>query len=112
MRRGELWWASLPAPRGAGPGYRRPVLVIQSNDFNQSPIRTVVIVAITTNARLAAAPGNVLLTRKETRLARESVANVSQVLTVDKGFLTERIGRVPPQALARIDDGLRLVLSL
>ncbi len=112
MRRGEVWWASLPPPTGSGPGYRRPVLVIQANDFNESLIRTVVVVAFTSNLRLAAAPGNVKCPRKGTGLARDSVANVSQVLTADKALLTERAGVLPLELLRQIEDGLRLVLTL
>jgi len=78
MRRGEVWWASLPPPIGSGPGYRRPVLVIQANEFNESDIKMVVAVIMTTNLRLAGAPGNVRCGSKETGLPRESVVNVSQ----------------------------------
>ena len=112
MRRGEIWWASLPEPRGSGPGGRRPVLVIQSNAFNRSRIATVVVATITGNLDLAAAPGNVELPRRGTGLPRKSVVNVSQVLTVDKRFLTTRAGRVPQTLLARVEQGLRLVLGL
>ena len=112
MRRGEIWWASLPAPRGSEPGYRRPVVVIQSDAFNQSRIRTVVVAAITSNVRLTAAPGNVSLTSEQSRLPKESVVNVSQVLTLNKSFLTARVARLPATKLVEIDDGLRLVLTL
>jgi mRNA interferase MazF len=87
MRRGEVWWASLSEPTGAGPGYRRPVIIVQANEFNESSIRTVVVVAITSDLRRAAAPGNVLYRPRETGLRRESVANVSQLLTIDKRML-------------------------
>lgn len=112
MRRGELWWASLPVPTGSGPGYRRPVLVVQADDFTASAIRTVIVVALTANLRLAAAPGNVLCRRRDTRLPRDSVANVSQVLTIDKKLLTAKIGSVPSRMLKRVEVGLRLVLAL
>ncbi len=95
ISRGEIWWASLPEPMGSEPGYRRPVLVAQSDNFNQSRIDTVIVVAISSNLRLANAPGNVLLPRRATGLAKDSVANVSQVVTVDKGFLTEYVGMLP-----------------
>jgi mRNA interferase MazF len=111
-RRGEVWWASLPRPSGSGPGYRRPVLVIQANPFNESSIRTVVVVAITSNTRLGLAPGNVLCQARDTGLPRDSVANVSQVLTADKSLLTERVQAVPGHILAEVDAGLRLVLGL
>ena len=112
MRRGEIWWASLPPPSGSGPGYRRPVLVVQDDEFNESLIRTVVVVVLTSNLRLAAAPGNILCRRRDTGLTKDSVANVSQVFTLDKSFLTERVGTIPRRVLSRIEDGLRLVLFL
>jgi mRNA interferase MazF len=112
IRRGEIWWATLPEPVGSEPGYRRPVIVIQSNDFNQSRIATIIAVAVTSNTRLARAPGNVFLSRKVTGLSKDSVANVSQVITIDKDFLDERIGSLPLELLKRIEDGLRLVLVL
>ncbi len=111
MLRGEIWWASLPRPTGSGPGYRRPVLVLQANEFNASRIQTVVVAAITSNVKLAAAPGNVLCTRKETRLSRNSVINVSQIVTLDKSLLTERVGVLPLRLLRQVEDGLRLVLA-
>ena len=112
MKRGEIWWASLPEPRGSEPGYRRPVLIIQTNEFNRSAIRTVIVAAVTSNRSLAAAPGNVELSTRGTGLNVRSVVNVSQVVTLDKGFLAQRIGRAPPSAMRRIEDGLRLVLAL
>ena len=112
MKRGEIWWASLPEPLGSEPGHRRPVLIIQSNTFNASQIRTVIVAASTSNVSLADAPGNVRLGRRESRLKRDSVVNISQVLTVDKRFLTERISQVAPATLTEVEDGLRLVLSL
>jgi mRNA interferase MazF len=110
--RGEIWWASLPVPISSEPGYRRPLLVIQSNDFNQSRINTVIAVVITTNLRLADAPGNVLLSKKESGLPKKSVVNVSQVITVDKSFFTEKIGSIDAPMLKEVETGIRLVLSL
>ncbi|PKO22155.1 MAG: mRNA interferase MazF2 [Chloroflexi bacterium HGW-Chloroflexi-1] len=112
IRRGEIWWANLPEPVGSGPGCRRPVLVIQSDGFNRSGIATVIIVAITSNTSLASAPGNVLLSRKATGLSVDSVANISQVVTVDKSLLTERVGSLPASLLADVENGLRHVMSL
>lgn len=112
IRRGEIWWASLPEPRGSEPGYRRPVLVVQSDEFNRSAIRTVMVVAISSNLRLAEAPGNVLLPSGRAGLPRDSVANVSQVLTADKSSLIERAGEVTPAILRQVEDGLRLSLGL
>ncbi len=112
MQRGEIWWATLPEPTGSGPGYRRPVLVIQADDFNRSRIATVIVLVVTSNVKLALAPGNVLLSRRATGLPQDSVANVSQLITVDKQILTEQVGSVSPRLLRQIEDGLRLVLAL
>jgi mRNA interferase MazF len=112
MHRGEIWWASLSRPVGSGPGYRRPVLVVQANEFNASRIQTVVVAAITSNLKLAAAPGNVLCPRKDTGLSRNSVINVSQVVGLDKSLLTERVGALLSRLLRQVEDGLRLVLAL
>ncbi len=112
IRRGEIWWASLPEPVGSEPGYRRPVLVVQSDDFNRSRIATVIAVVITSNTRLAQAPGNVFLSQKLTGLPKDSVANISQVVTIDKDFLTERVRTLPTNILEQIESGLRLVLRL
>lgn len=102
----------MPSPRASEPGYRRPVLIVQSDAFNSSRIRTVIAAVITTNTRLAGAPGNVLLTRRESGLPKESVVNVSQVVTLDKSYLRERVGSLPRGRLGAVEAGLRLVLSL
>lgn len=112
MKRGEIWWASLASPVGSGPGYRRPVLVIQSNPFNESRIATVIVAAITSNLALADAPGNVRVSRTESGLKTASVINVSQVLTIDRGVLTQRVRAVPAPILQQVEEGLRLVLGL
>jgi mRNA interferase MazF len=112
MRRGELWWASLPDPVGSGPGFRRPLLVVQSNDFNQSAIRTVICAVVSSNLRLEQAPGNVRIRARSSGLARDSVVNVSQLITIDKRLLTERISRLAPELLRDVDSGVRLVLAL
>ncbi len=112
MRRGEIWWAALGHPFGSAPGYRRPVMVLQTDDFNASPIRTVVVVAITSNLDLAAAPGNVLCRRRDTGLPKNSVINVSQVATVDKQALLSRAGTLAAAKVAQVEEGLRLVLGL
>ena len=112
MRRGEIWWASLPETPGSGPGFRRPLLIVSANSFNDSRISTVVAAVITSNLRLADAPGNVRLPAKGTGLAKTSVVNVSQIITVDKSFLTEQVGRLNPRLLTEVNDGLRLVLSI
>ncbi len=112
MKRGEVWWASLPAATGSGPGFRRPVVVVQSNPFNASRIATVVVVVVTSNLKLADAPGNVRISRRSSGLDKASVVNVSQLLTLDRVLLTERVGRLKDSLLTRIDDGLRLVLGI
>ena len=112
IKRGEIWWASLHLASGSEPGYRRPVLVVQGNAFNQSRIRTVVVAVLTSNLRLADAPGNVQISKRQSGLARVSVVNVSQLITLDRSFLTERVGRIPPAKQQEVDDGVRLVLAL
>ena len=112
IRRGEIWWASLPEPAGSEPGYRRPVLVVQTNDFNEGGIRTVIVLAVTSNLRLAAAPGNALCRKRDSGLAKDSVINVSQMYTVNKARLTERVGVIPSTLMREVEVGLRLVLGL
>ena len=112
MKRGEVWWASLPAPTGSGPGFRRPVLVIQSDPFNQSRIATVVAAVITSNLSLADSPGNVRMGKRESGLAKPSVVNVSQVVTLDRRVLTQRVRAVPGTTMRHVDEGLHLVLGL
>jgi mRNA interferase MazF len=112
IQRAEIWWANLPEPRGSEPGYRRPVLVVQSDDFNRSRISTVIAIVITSNMKLAEAPGNVYLPQNATGLSKDSVANVSQVITLDKGFLTEKVGELPQYLIEEVEEGLRLVLDL
>jgi len=112
VERGEIWWASLPFPSGSGPGYRRPLIIVQSNTFNRSNIKTLIAVVITSNLRLAEAPGNFLLPSKSTGLPKDSVANVSQLITIDKSFITEMIGKLTPIQVKQLEEGLRLVLSL
>ena len=112
MKRGEIWWAALGAPSGSAPGFERPVLIVQSEPFNESRIRTVVVAAMTTNTRLAVAPGNVLVRRRESRLPQDSVVNVSQILTVDKAVLRRRVASLPPNRMEDVEEGLRLVLGL
>ncbi|WP_233744745.1 type II toxin-antitoxin system PemK/MazF family toxin [Leptodesmis sichuanensis] len=112
MYRGEIWWANLPNPVGSEPGYRRPVLVIQDDTFTQSRIRTIIVVIITSNVQLAEVPGNVLLPREVSGLPKDSVANVSQIFTVDKTFLVERVGALPDYLQEEVDEGLQTILYL
>lgn len=112
MKRGEVWWASLPAPVGSGPGKRRPVLVVQSDPFNDSRIATVIIAVITSNLTLGEAPGNVRVAKSASGLSKPSVVNVSQLLTVDRATLTQRVRALPGQVMQQVDEGMRLVLAL
>jgi len=110
--RGEIWWASLSVPRGSEPGYRRPVAIVQSDAFNRSEISTIIVAAISSNLRLADAPGNVCLKRRESGLPKDSVINVSQLLTLDKKYLSEKAGKLSLKHLLELEEGLKLVLSL
>ncbi|MBI2186154.1 MAG: type II toxin-antitoxin system PemK/MazF family toxin [Acidobacteria bacterium] len=112
VERGEVWWADLGEPDGSEPGYRRPLVIVQSDAFNRSRLRTVIAVVLMTNLRLLEAPGNVLIPAKASGLPKDSVANVSQLITVDRDFLLERAGRLRGQPLKDIESGLRLVLGL
>ena len=112
MRRGGIWWADLGAPQGSEPGYRRPLVLVQADGFNRSRLRTVIGVALSTNLVLAEMPGNVPIEAGVGGLPRDSVANVTQLVTVDRTFLGDRVGVLPGQVMRAIDEGLLLVLSL
>jgi mRNA interferase MazF len=112
IQRGEIWWADLAEPRGSEPGYRRPVVIVQANSFNRSRIATVLCVVLTTNLRLMESPGNVLVSAKSSGLPRDSVANVSQMVTLRRAFLEEHVGHLPPRLMNAVDAGLKLVLGL
>ena len=112
VERGQIWWADLGEPAGSEPGFRRPVLIVQNDAFNRSRLRTAVAVVLTSNLRLVEAPGNVLIPAKVAGLPKDSVANVSQVITVDRDFLIELAGRIRGEALRDVNNGLRLVLDL
>lgn len=112
VQRREVWWADLVEPRGSEPGFRRPVLILQADAFNRSRLRTTLCLVLTSNTRLLDAPGNVLLPAADTGLPKDSVANVSQVVTLDEDYLTERAGRIPPHLMGQVDAGLRLILNL
>ncbi len=111
IAQGEVWWADLAEPAGSGPGFRRPVVVVQGDAFNASALRTVVCVALTSNTRWADAPGNVLLAARATGLPRPSVANVSQLVTLDRDALTERAGRISASSLELVLAGIDVVLG-
>lgn len=108
---GDIWWADLGVPEGSGPALRRPVLVVQGESFNRSRIATVVCVPLTSNPRWAEAPGNCLMTPRETGLPRLSVANVSQIVALDRAVLHERAGKLPRQKVALVMAGIDLVLG-
>lgn len=110
--RGEVWWADLGTPRGSQPGYIRPILIVSDDRYNASRLRTVTIVVMSTNTRLAALPGNVSVPSSISGLPHDSVANVTQVATLDREALTERVGHLPDWVLEQIGDGLRLALGL
>ena len=112
VTRGSIWWVDLGEPLGSEPGFRRPVVVVSADSFNRSAISTVMAVVITSNLALVAAPGNVRLSKGTGSLPKASVVNISQIVTIDRSRLVERIGAVPAADLARVDDGLRLGLEL
>lgn len=112
IARGSIWWADLAEPAGSEPGYRRPLLIVQADAFNRSRIQTVMAVVLTSNLRLMDAPGNVFLAARESGLPRDSVANVSQIVTVDRSTLEAQAGRLDAATMRRVDGGLRLSLGL
>lgn len=111
LTQGDVWWAELAEPTGSGPGYRRPVVVVQGNPLNRSRIATVVCVPLTSNLTWADAPGNTLLTARTTGLPKDSVANASQIVALDRSLLDERVARLGPKHLAQILHGIDVVLG-
>ena len=111
ISQGDIWWADLPGPTGSGPGFRRPVVVVQGDSLNRSRIATVVCVPLTSNVKWANAPGNVMLSSRLTGLTKDSVANVSQVVSLDKVLLTDRTGRLPRAQLGLVLSGIDVVLG-
>ncbi len=112
VERGSVWWAELPDPRGSEPGYRRPVLIVQADAYNRSYLPTVIAVVLTSNLHLMDAPGNVLVPAGASGLPRDSVANVTQTVTLDRDYLVEQAGRLPSTLMKTVGDGLRQVLGL
>ena len=111
IHQGEVWWADLPEPVGSEPGFRRPVIIVQTDRFNQSRIATALCVPLTSNVRLADSPGNVLLSSHSTGLPKDSVANVSLVLAVNKRQLVECVGQISRRELELIFIGIDVVLG-
>ncbi len=112
MKRGEIWWADLANPVGSGPGYKRPVLVVQANPFNASRIATVIVATITSSLALAEAPGNVRIGKSDSGLPQPSVVNVSQVITLDRALLTSKVKTLAGATMDKVDSGLKLVFGL
>lgn len=112
MQCGDIWWADLPDPSGSAPSFRRPVLLIQADAFTQSRIATVIAIVLSSNLRLASAPGNVLVRASESGLPKDSVVNVSQIITIDKIVLDEYTGHLPDRLLIEVEQGIRLVLDV
>ena len=112
IKRGEIWWAELNHPTGSEPGYKRPVLIVQANEFNASRINTLIVVALTTNTALALAPGNIRIRPRESGLKKVSVINVSQMITINKSILSERVKMVSDGVMREVDQGIKLVLGL
>lgn len=112
MVRGELWWADLGLPRGSAPALRRPVLIVSADQYNRSELRTVTVAVLTSNVRLAALPGNVAVSVDSVGVDEDSVVNVTQLATVDRGALEQRIGAMPDWLMAQVDAGLGRALAL
>ena len=111
IAQGEIWWADFGEPRGSAPGYVRPVVVVQGDNFNQSRIATILCVPLTTNMKWAASPGNLLLKSHQTGLDKDSVANASQLTSLDRSELMERVGKLPSRLVAGIHEGIDIVLG-
>ena len=112
MTRGEIWWVYLGVPFRSEPGFKRPVIIIQDDAFNTSNINTIIVIPLTTNLTLLEAPGNVLLTKKDTSLSKDSVANISQIVTIDKERFEKKVSKLKAKNLIKIEDGIKLVLSI
>ncbi|MBN2352384.1 MAG: type II toxin-antitoxin system PemK/MazF family toxin [Spirochaetales bacterium] len=112
MNRGEIWWASLDEPRGSSPGFRRPVLVVQADAFNHSKIGTVLCAIITSNVRLADAPGNIFISSKDSGLPKDSVINISQIVTLNKEDLTDFVKKVRTVVMRDVENGIRIIFDI
>ena len=111
IAQGDIWWAALPDPVGSGPGFDRPVVIVQGDTFNRSRIATVVVIPLTSNTRLATMPGNVLLLSAKTGLPKDSVANVTQIIAIDRSLLVERVGRISPPQVELLWKGVDIVFD-
>ncbi len=112
MIRGEIWWVDLGIPLGSEPGYKRPVIIIQDNSFNKSHIQTVLVASLTTNIDLSEAPGNVFIEKEDSGLSKDSVINISQISTIDKNRLVNKVSQVPLDIIRSIESGLKLILGI
>ncbi|MEM7535576.1 MAG: type II toxin-antitoxin system PemK/MazF family toxin [Chloroflexota bacterium] len=112
IQKGQIWWADLGEPQGSEPGYRRPVLIVQDNHFNQSRLATVIVLTLTSNLKFQALPGNILLLKQDSELNRDSVINATQITVIDKVWLDEFVCELPWPVMNEVDESLRLVLGL
>ena len=112
MIRGEIWWAEFGIPYGSEIGYNRPVLIVQNDGFNESRIKTIVVLPLTTNLRLVDAPGNVLLRKKESKLSNDSVIVVAQLYAIDRSRFRDRVSKVAKETMEQVEIGIKLVLGI
>lgn len=112
MTRGEIWWVDLGIPFGSEPGYKRPILIIQDDSFNKSKIQTVIVASITSNLNLSDAPGNIYLEKEKSKLSKDSVINISQIITLDRQRLLEKVSLLSQTTMNEVDYGLRLIFNL
>jgi mRNA interferase MazF len=112
MTRGELWWADFGIPFGSEPGYKRPVLIIQNDFFNRSKINTTIVIPLTTNLILADAPGNILITKNESKLKKDSVITISQIEVIDRQRLIEKITKIDKTVIEKIENNMMFVLGI
>jgi mRNA interferase MazF len=112
VKRGEIWWADLPEPVGAGPGYRRPVLIVSDDDYNQTTIQTVIVLSLTSNLKYARLANNIYLSKDETGLSTDSVINITQLGTIDRTLLEQRISNVSEATLFQLNESLKQVLGI
>jgi len=112
MIRGELWWADLGVPFGSEPGYKRPVLIIQSDFFNKSKINTTIVVPLTTNLLFADAPGNILITKSESKLEKDSVITISQIEVIDRQRLIEKITKIDKDIMEKVENNIMFILGI